>query len=33
MRPAPTIDRVLTQIASRVDRPTTDIVALVIEYP
>ena len=31
--PARTIDRELAQIASRFDRPTADIVALVIEYP
>ena len=31
--PARTIDRELAHIASRFDRPTADIVALVIEYP
>jgi hypothetical protein len=31
--PARTTERVLAQIAARFDRPTADIVALVIEYP
>ena len=31
--PGLTIERELAQIASRFDRPTADIVALVIEYP
>ena len=31
--PALAIDRDLAQIASRFDRPTADIVALVVEYP
>jgi hypothetical protein len=31
--PARTIERELTQIAARFDRPTAEIVALVIEYP
>jgi hypothetical protein len=31
--PARTVERELAQIASRFDRPTAEIVALVIEYP